>query len=204
MKKWLIIGALFLAMVIALVLTSKHSAKLKEKWETAMGNIKSYDSLLSAEKKKNAAFQLTVDQLEYFNDSVLKALDETRKELNIKDKSLKALQQIVSSFRKTDTIRITQVDTLFREPSLAIDTLLGDQWYTLKIGLRYPSTIAVTPDFKSEKHIVVSLKKETMNPPKKFWLFRLFQKKHKVLQVDVVEKNPYVENESSRYIEIIK
>lgn len=197
-------GALFLAMLIALVLTSKYSAELKEKWETAMGNIKSYDSLLSAEKKKNAAFQLTVEQLEYFNDSILKALDETRKELNIKDKNLKALQQVISSFRKTDTIRITQVDTLFRDPSLALDTLLGDEWYSLRLGLKYPSMIAVQPDFKSEKHIIVSVKKETVNPPKKFWLFRLFQKKHKVLQVDVVEKNPYVENESSRYIEIIK
>ena len=64
--------------------------------------------------------------------------------------------------------------------------------------------VAVKPEFKSEKHIIVSTKKETVNPPKKFFLFRWFQKKMKVLHVDVVEKNPYVDGETSRYVEIIK
>ena len=48
------------------------------------------------------------------------------------------------------------------------------------------------------------MKKETVNPPKKFFLFRWFQKKHKIIQVDVIEKNPYVQNEVSRYIEIVR
>ena len=87
---------------------------------------------------------------------------------------------------------------------MAIDTLIGDGWYTLKLGLKYPSMIAVEPYFKSEKHIVVSSKKETVNPPKKFFLFRWFQKRHIVLHIDVVEKNPYVGNETSKYVEIIK
>ena len=64
--------------------------------------------------------------------------------------------------------------------------------------------IAVKPEFKSEKHIIVSTKKETVNPPKKFFLFRWLQKKHRVLHVDIVEKNPYVENQTSKYVEIIK
>ena len=95
-------------------------------------------------------------------------------------------------------------DTLFKEPTLAIDTLIGDKWYNVRLGLKYPSMIAIQPYFKSEKHIVVSSKKETVNPPKKFFLFRWFQKRHTVLKINVVEKNPYVEDESSEYIEIIK
>ncbi len=85
-----------------------------------------------------------------------------------------------------------------------MDTVLGDKWYSLGLGLHYPSTVIVKPCFKSDKHIVVSSKKETVNPPKKFFLFKWFQKKHYVINVDVIEKNPYVSNESSRYIEIIK
>ena len=80
---------------------------------------------------------------------------------------------------------------------------MGDEWYTLRLGLHYPSMIAVEPEFKSEKHIVVSTKKETVNPPKKFFLLRWFQKKHLVIHVDVVEKNPYVDGETSKYIEIV-
>ena len=202
MKKWLVIIIIILATTIVAMWQQVDYAN--KKWQTAEGNVKAYASMFSSSEKQNAALQLTVDQLGYFQDSVLQELDATRKQLKIKDKNLKALQQVKSSFSKTDTITITQVDTLFKEPTLAMDTLLGDEWYSLRLGLKYPSTIAVKPYFKSEKHIIVSSKKETVNPPKKFWLFRLFQKKHLVLHIDVVEKNPYVNNESSRYVEIIK
>ena len=175
-----------------------------EKWEVSEANVKAYSNQLDASGKKNIALQLTVDQLEYFNDSVLKALDNTRKELKIKDKNLKALQAVKSGFTKRDTITITQVDTLFKEPSLNVDTLIGDEWYHIRLGLKYPSMIAVEPYFKSDKHIIVSSKKETVNPPKKFFLLKWFQRKHRVLHIDVVEKNPYVDSEESKYIEIIE
>ena len=202
MKKYLIITIIILIAIIGAMWQQVKFAN--EKWETAEGNVKAYASMLNAGKEQNAALQLTIDQLEYFQDSVLQELDATRKKLKVKDKNLKTLQQVKSSFSKTDTITITQVDTLFKEPTLAMDTLLGDEWYNLRLGLKYPSTIAVKPYFKSEKHIIVSSKKETVNPPKKFFLFRWFQKRHTILHIDVVEKNPYVDNESSRYVEIMK
>lgn len=99
---------------------------------------------------------------------------------------------------------ILQKDTIFKDKSLCMDTTLHDKWYSINLKLKYPSTTIVKPSFKSEKHIVVSTKKETVNPPRKFWILRLFQKKHKVLHVDVIEKNPYMENQESRYVEIIK
>ena len=145
---------------------------------------------------------MTISQLESYKDSVFMELDKTRKELKIKDKSLKSLQHVTSSFSKTDTIILR--DTLFKEPSFALDTIIGDEWYRLELGLRHPSMVAVKPQFKSEKHIIVSSKKETVNPPKKFFLFRWFQRKHHVLNVDVVEKNPYIQDANSRFIEVIK
>lgn len=206
MKTKLIIAiasVILILLGIISVLTSSLKAKDNE-LKVAMANIKNYNKELVQEKNKSTAYQLTVDQLYYFQDSVLRELDNTRKELRIKDKNLKALQAVQSSFKKTDTIRITQVDTLFREPDLNIDTLLGDTWYSVQIGLKYPNTISVSPEFKSEKHIVVSSKKETVEPPKKFFIARWLQKKHIVLKVDVIEKNPYVEDETSKYIEIVK
>jgi len=200
MNKYLIV-----AIVVLLGIISAGWQQVKyanEKWETAEANVKAYAKQSSNEKEKNIALQLTVDQLEYFKDSVLQELDNTRKELKIKDKNLKALQAVSSGFTKKDTITLR--DTLFKSPSVAIDTIIGDKWYNIRLGLKYPSMIVVKPYFKSEKHIVVSSKKETVNPPKKFFLLRWFQKKHTVLHIDVVEKNPYVESESSKYIEIIK
>ena len=200
MKKYLITTIIILG--VALVAAWNQADMYEKKWETAVANIKAYSNELSSAKNKNSALKLTVEQLSYFNDSVLQDLDNTRRELKIKDKNLKALQSVKSGFTKRDTIFHT--DTLFKEPSLAMDTLIGDKWYSLKLGLKYPSMIAVEPYFKSEKHIIISSKKETVNPPKKFFLFRWFQKKHTVVHVDIVEKNPYVNEETSRYVEIIK
>jgi hypothetical protein len=200
MKKYLVFTIIILLAVIGAMWQQVEYAN--EKWERAEANVKAYSMSLSREGEKNTALQLTIDQLGYFKDSVLQELDKTRKELKVKDKNLKALQSVSSSFSKSDTIILK--DTLFKEVSLNVDTVLGDKWYNVRLGLKYPSMIAVKPYFKSEKHIVVSSKKETVNPPKKFWLFRLFQRKHIVLHVDVLEKNPYVSNENSRYIEIVK
>ena len=186
----------------ALIATWYNAAIYEEKYKVAEANVKAYSNELSGTKEKNTALRLTVDQLKYFSDSILVALDDTRKELKIKDKNLKALQSVSSGFTKRDTITLR--DTLFRDPSIAIDTVIGDKWYNVRLGLKYPSMVAVKPYFKSEKHIIVSSKKETVAPPKKFFLFRWFQKRHTVLHIDVVEKNPYVENESSRYVEILK
>lgn len=200
LSKWL--AVIIAVLGILLVMAFRQGDMMEKKYNTAVANMKSYDVELSVQKEKNVAYQFTIDQLGYFQDSVLRELDATRKELKIKDGKLKSLQAVSSTFTRTDTI--TLKDTIFREPSFALDTTIRDNWSKVELTLRYPSTIAVTPEFRSEKHIIVSTKKETVNPPKKCWLLRLFQKKHTILRVDVVEKNPYVVQEESKYIEILK
>lgn len=150
---------------------------------------------------KNRELQLTTEQLEYFNDSILNKLKEVKRELNIKDKDLKSLQYISSVATKVDTVVMR--DTIFKE-NYRIDTVISNDWYKLKLGLYYPNEVIVNPTFKSEKYIVLSYRKETIDPPKKCWLLRLFQKKHKVVEVNIVEKNPYINNENSKFIEIVK
>lgn len=199
MKKYLFFAVIILA--VALIAALKQAEYANKKRQTAMVNVKAYAEQLEGSKKQNTAFQLTIDQLEYYQDSILKKLDETRKQLKVKNKNLQSVHYIASSFTRTDTILLK--DTIFKEPSFVVDTLLGDEWYKVQIGLRYPSMVSVSPEFKSEKHVVVSTKKETVNPPKKFFLWRWLQKKHVVVKVDVVEKNPYVSDETSRYVEII-
>ena len=201
MKKWIIVILGYVVLIGLLFIYFKDKGNYEKKWKDAVSNVKAYDKLLSNSNEKNIAYKLTAEQLSYANDSILKELNDTRKELKVKDKNLKSVQYITSTLSRVDTI--TLKDTIFKEP-VEVDTIIGDKWYNAKIALSYPSTIIVSPTFKSEKNIVVSTKKETVNPPKKFWLFILFQKKHTVIKVDIIEKNPYVSNEKSRYIEIIK
>ena len=203
-KKYIHIGMTLLIpiLTVALILTVKSRGKIEKRWKESTENVKSYSELFSNSENKNKGFKLTIDQLQYFNDSILRELNETREALKIKDSKLKSLQYLSSTFIKYDTLIIK--DTLFKDPQIQVDTILSDEWYSIRIGLKYPSTITVNPMFRSVKHIVVSSRRETVNPPKKFFLFRWFQKKHTVLNIDVIEKNPYMKEQNSRYIEIIK
>lgn len=180
--------------------STKHSAD--KKWKEAVENTKAYSELFSNSENKNRAFKLTIEQLKNSNDSIFQELNKARKELKVKDSRLKSLQYVSSSFSKGDSI--TFPDTVFINSNVNIDTLLSDDWYSVKVGLKYPSTVTVEPTFKSIKYIVVSAKKETVNPPKRFFLFRWFQKKQIRLNVDVVEKNPYVQNQDNRFVEIVR
>lgn len=196
-------GILVIALLLVVLLWSfRATGKMEKKWKDAVENVKAYSDQFNNSEIKNRAFKLTVEQLEQSNDSIFKELNEARKELKIKDSKLKSLQYVSSDFSKVDTIHWT--DTIFRDPNINIDTLLSDEWYSVRVGLKYPSMIVVKPEFKSKKYIVVSAKRETVNPPKKFFLFRWFQKKHTVVNVDVVEKNPYVQNQNNRFVEIIR
>lgn len=203
-KKYIRIGVIVLTSLLAVstYIFYNRSQNLKEELLVSMSNQKAFIAENSSLKEENRAFKFTVEQLNYYNDSILQKMNGVRKELKIKDKDLKQMQYLLSEATKKDTIVFR--DTLFREPTLDIDTLVGDKWYQMKLGLKYPSTITTDPKFVSEKYIITSLKKETINPPKKCWLLRLFQKKHKVVEVNVVEKNPYIENKQQRFIEIVE
>lgn len=204
MKKFIYLGVLI--SIIGIDIYIKHilsdKSSIEKKWKDAIENVKTYSELNSDLENKNRAFKVTIDQLKNSNDSIFKELDATRKKLNIKDSKVENLQYIYSTFTKVDTICLR--DTIFKDTTLNVDTLLQDQWYSIKLGLKYPSSIVVEPMFTSTKNIVVSSKKETINPPKKFFLFRWFQKKHTVLNIDVIEKNPYIKEQTSRYIEIVR
>lgn len=203
-KKYIRIGIVILVSLLAISTYTLYTnnQKLKEEISISMSNQKAFIAENSSLKEENRVFKFTIEQLNHYNDSILQKMNEVRKELKIKDKDLKQMQYLLSEAQKKDTIVFR--DTLFREPTLKIDTLLGDRWYQMKLELRYPSTVITEPKFVSEKYVIVDYKKETINPPKKCAIARWFQKKHKVVEVEVVEKNPYIENKQQRFIEIVK
>jgi hypothetical protein len=204
MKVYLYIGiaVVVIVLTVALGITLKSNSDMEEQWKTAMENVKSYSAQVSTSEGQNRALKMSVEQLNYTSDSILQELNATRNELKVKDSKLQSLQYVSSSFVKSDTIVLK--DTVFKDKHVAVDTLVSDEWYSIRVGLEYPSTIAIKPEFKSEKNIIVSSKKETVNPPKKFFLWRWLQKKQTVLNIDVVEKNPYIEEQTSRYVEILR
>ena len=199
MKKFII--GLIVLLVCSLIYMVHQNRTLTAKYETSIENIKAYDSQLSGLNNSNKVFKLTIDQLNYFKDSILIKMNEVRKELNIKDSKIKQMQYQLSHIEKPDSIVLK--DTIFVE-FFKLDTIIGDEWANTHLIMKYPNYIKFTPKFKLESFLFVESKKETVNPPKKFFLFRWFQKKHNVLHVTVVENNPYVINDRQKFIEIIK
>lgn len=193
--KWIIL------LIIAIIFV-KNYININNKYENSVSLYKAALMENSEVKNKARVYQLNIEQLQYFNDSIIDKLNNVKEELGIKDKNLKEMQYLLSQAQRRDTITFT--DTLFREPSLNLDTIMGDKWYQMNLGLRFPNVIITEPKFISEKYIMVSYRKETINPPKKCFIARWFQRKHKIVEVEVVEKNPYIENKQQRFIEILK
>ena len=204
MKRHIQIIAVILISVLGVTTYIQHKKvkSLNIELSISKSNEKAFIEENNELKDRNLAFKFTIDQINYLNDSLITKMNEVRKELKIKDKDLKQMQYLLSTAQKTDTIVFR--DTLFRDRNLQIDTLLGDGWYNIKLGLSYPNLITTTPIFKSEKYIVTSSRKETIKPPKKCAIARWFQKKHKVVEVIIHEKNPYITNKETRFIEIVE
>ena len=204
LRSWIYIiaGILFVGLVATV---SIQSSKI-ESLNTELSYSKANEKALFAEKDSlelnNRTLYLTVDQLKYINDSIIEKMDGVRAELKIKDKEIKELQYQLSEASKTDTLYLK--DTIFRDRSFSLDTVKKNEWYSLRLQMKYPSEIVVIPSFKSERYVAMALKKETVNPPKKCWIGRLFQRKQKIMEVIVEEKNPYIKIKEQRYIKIIE
>lgn len=203
-KKYIRIGVIVLTSLLAVstYILYNRNQDLKDEISVSMSNQKAFIAENSSLKEENRVFKFTVEQLNYYNDSILQKMNNIRKELKIKDENLKQLQYLLSVSTKKDTVLFT--DTIFRDKSLALDTIIGDKWYNIRLGLKYPFYIYTEPTFTSEKYIIVNKKKETVNPPKKFFLFRWFQRKHWVMEVHIKEKNPYIKETNNKFVEIIE
>lgn len=198
---YILLGVLILTGISMYWLYNRYQ-KLTAEYSISIENIKAYDAELSGLRDDTKVYKLTIEQLNYFNDSIIKRMKVVQKELGIKDKRLQQLQYEASHAQRADTIILK--DTIFRDSQLKLDTIVGDKWFRTNLHLEFPSTIALKPEIELERYTFISGKRETVNPPKKFFLFRWFQKKHTVVEVNVREMNPYVKDKTQRFIQIIK
>lgn len=205
MAKYIRLAILAIFVLLVGGLYQQYSLKKKyfNEYQRAESNFKASQHNLDSVTTDNRAYQLNISEMAYSKDSVIRKLREAQESLKIKDKNLISMSYLKSTASKSDTIRIPG-DTIFKGPQVNIDTTLTDKWYTLNVKLQCPSSVIVNPRFISEKYIIASYKKETIAPPKKWWLLRLFQKKHKVVTVEVVEKNPYIQSNNNKFIEVVK
>ena len=205
--KWkikLIIGLIIVAIIVGLgttvVVMNNRIDKLNTEVAEATTNIKAYELENLALKDNTIEFQYTIEQLNHSKDSLNQKINKLRKDLKIKDNDIQKLQYVLSENQKKDSIIVH--DTLFIE-KVKIDTTLSDDWSKLHLQLEFPNKIVTEYSFKNESLVTTYLKKETIKPPHKCIFVRWFQKKHKMIYVEVNEQNPYCEIKEQKFINII-
>ena len=204
-----IVKTLVVVAILALIIIGVRRCK------SAEDKLEGYETnwiALSNENNKNAKssklYEFKLSQLKYINDSLMNAMDSVRKSLNIKDKNTKGLGYVKSTILIHDTVLVNRIRD--GDNSISIDTTINKKWYQIQLDYRgskcneCKDTLIVSPRVTSEKYVVISTQKEYVDTPKKFWIQRIFQKKDEVIDVKVVETNPYIYSNENRFVKVIK
>jgi len=83
-----IVAVIFIALGITVTIQNKKISRLTEDLSYAHANEKALFFRNDSNENKIRSLQFTVEQLDYFNDSIIMELNEARRELKIKDKDL--------------------------------------------------------------------------------------------------------------------
>lgn len=193
---FVIIGVLIGCLAISLY----HSKSIKEQLEASKINELAYQRENSLLKEKSIQFENTIEELNHSNDSIVKEMINAKNQLKVKDKEIARLAYLASLASIKDTIRLK--DTIFVK-NTRVDTTVNNKWYTIGLHLEYPHMVGLNVSVPSEKYIVSSYSKVLLNPAKckvKNW----FKKKTQIVEIQVLEKNPYIKNGEQKFIEVIK
>lgn len=200
--KQIIIKIVLVILTILLIIGLFHKIDvLNNQLSNSINNEKAYAAENSTLRDKNLVYKMSIEQMEYFQDSLMIEMKRIANENGIKDKHIRNLQYQLEHYSKRDTIVLR--DTIFKDPTFHLDTCITDEWNKTCLSLSYPGNIGISNSYRNEKYLIVNSKRENIKPYKCF-LGRWFGKKHTILEIDVIDKNPYVETERQRFIEIIK
>lgn len=186
-----------IVLLIFLLIALKGNTRLRGKYETAMANQKALMEKNSSAEGTVRMLELTVDELKASNSGYAKQIAAYKKELSVKDKTLEQAQYMTSVSEKHDTIVFSDTIVMISDD---IDTTIDDGWVRHTVRLHYPSSLIMDCSVRSEKTVLVHTRRETVEPPKRFFLARWLQKRHRVTVVDVREANPHITSGESVFV----
>lgn len=125
MKRIIIEIIIVIGVIVAIVALSARINYLNQELNLATNNVKAYASENSKLKNRNLVFELTLEQMEYYNDSLLHQMKKVANDNGIKDKQIRSLQYQLEHFYKRDTLIIR--DTIFKDPTFHLDTCIMDK-----------------------------------------------------------------------------
>ena len=189
------IGIISLLIMTIFVLNSQLNDKNKE-IDRLFNNIRAYEQLVDSTKENNRVLQLTINELNNSNDSLLQQVEQTRKKLNIKNKNLQSAQVINTVIRDT----ITKVITTSKDFN---ETLKLNPLTTIKVT-RTDSILTAKIDIVNQQILFIEEKKEYKNKYKNGWIrfWHFDWRKIRVRKYQIRNTNDLIRVTDTRVVEI--
>lgn len=199
-KYYKIVAVGFVSLLIATIFVQNHKLqKVNKEIERVTNNLRSYEESASDLTKRNRVLQLTIDELNTSQDSLIQQINETKKKLKIKDKNLTNVSVINTEIKDS-------VKTVIKHKLVDFKEELKLNELTTIMVSRKDSILTAKIDIKNQQILFIEEKKEYKNKYKN-WLTRFFHfdfKKINTRQYQILNSNPLIKVTDTRIVEISK
>lgn len=199
-KNFKVVAVGLISLLIATIFVQHNQLQKKDtEINRITSNVRTYQDIVSNNQNNNRTLQLTIEELNHSNDSLLLQLKQTQKELKIKDKNLTDASVINTEIKDS-------VKTVIKEKLIDFNEELKLNDLTTIIVSRKDSILTAKIDIKNQQIIFVEDKKEYKRFYKN-WLLRFFHfdfKKVRIKNYQIVNSNPLIKVTDTRIIELLK
>lgn len=197
-KNFKVVAVGLISLLIATIFVQRNQLQKKDTEISRMtSNIRTYQDIVSNNQNNNRTLQLTIEELNHSNDSLLLQLKQTQKELKIKDKNLTDASVINTEIKDS-------VKTVIKKEAIDFKEELKLNPLTTIIVERKDSILTAKIDLKNQQTIFVEEKKEYLNQYKNgFIRFLHFDwKRIRTRKYTIKNSNPIIKVINTRVVEI--
>lgn len=199
-KNFKVVAVGLISLLIATIFIQHNQLQEKNaELNRATSNVRAYQDLVSNNQERNRTLQLTIEELNHSNDSLLLQLKQTQKELKIKDKNLTDASVINTEIKDS-------VKTVIKKEAIDFEEELKLNPLTTIIVRRKDSILTAKIDLKNQQTILIYKKKEYKNFYKNSWarFWHFDWKKIETKEYQIVNTNPLIKVTGTRIVEVPK
>ena len=199
-KNFKVVAVGLISLLIATIFVQHNQLQKKDtEINRITSNVRTYQNIVSNNQNNNRTLQLTIEELNHSNDSLLLQLKQTQKELKIKDKNLTNANVINTEIKDS-------VKTVIKKEAIDFKEELKLNPLTTIIVERKDSILTAKIDLKNQQTILIYKKKEYKNFYKNGWVrfWNFDWKKIETKEYQIVNTNPLIKVTGTRIVEVPK
>lgn len=199
-KNFKVVAVGLISLLIATIFVQHNQLQKKDtEINRIASNIRTYQDIVSNNQNNNRTLQLTIEELNHSNDSLLLQLKQTQKELKIKDKNLTNASVINTEIKDS-------VKTVIKKEAIDFKEELKINPLTTIIVERKDSILTAKIDLKNQQTILIYKKKEYKNFYKSSWVrfWHFDWKRIETKEYQIVNTNPLIKVTGTRIVEVPK